>query len=477
VPENFASLLEALNDEGRMLARTAPAGVIESLGKARRRRHRFTAATSAVAVCALAAGVAFGVGGGAGSRQRPITPGATPSTSSSATPSPSLSAHSTVTTENRTGLDALMKPTELAQPARFQWNQGSTQNRPTPNGDAVPRCGFIPSDANTVKIPSQGETISQYLAGSDESTANEMIYHYDSPAAARAGYDALKPDQTTCPGIHVTGTVTDGVVWEDAVSGTTSLQKMAVLSRSDVAYFFYVWQGQSTPWDSSDDQAALQRMADRLDGGQPVPDPVTAPPAGAIPASAWLDPSQIPFATADQSHGWVPLGGQQQSTSGSPSAFLCKSVTDGEDFVALPNAVVATRSYHGSPSTTPVYPGSNYLYSGADEHIVSFDSSGTDAPTAARTAFVWSRQILVDHGCQFKDGSGAQVTRKIKIATQTDTEFSLLATDTPGTTSYTHLYCVIKGSHVAWMTIGFEQGDTSTAGDAAILASMAARLP
>lgn len=477
MPENFASLLEALNDEGRMLARTAPAGVIESLGKARRRRHRFTAATSAVAVCALAAGVAFGAGGGAGSRQTPITPAVTPSTSPSAAPSPSSSAHLTVTTENRTGLDALMQPTELPQPARFQWSQASTRNRPTPDGDSVPRCGFTLSDANAVKVHSQGMTISEYLAGSDESTANETIYHYGSPAAARADYEALRPDPTTCPGIHVTGTVTDGVVWEDAVSGTTSLQKMAVLSRSDVAYFFYVWQGRSTPYDTSDDQAALQRMADRLDGGQPVPDPVTAPPAGTIPASAWLEPSRIPFATADQSHGWVPFGDQQQSTSSSPSANLCKSVTDGEDFVALPNAVVTTRSYHGSPSTTPVYPGSNYLYSGAYEHIVSFDAFAKDAPAVAKTAFVWSRQILMDHGCQFRDSSGAQVTRKIKIATQTDTGFSLLATDTPGTTSYTHLYCVIKGSHVAWMTIGFEQGDTSTGGDAAILASMAARLP
>jgi hypothetical protein len=477
VPENFASLLEALNDEGRTLARTAPAGVIESLGKARRRRHRFTAATSAVAVCALAAGVAFGVGGGAGSRQRPITPGATPSTSSSATPSPSLSAHSTVTTKNRTGLDALMKPTELPQPAFFQWSDGETHSDST-GGDSVPySCGSEPTLKNFASVHSRGRDRAAYISAADESSSWEMIYHYSSAAGARADYDLLKPDPSTCPSAHVTATVTDGSAWEDGVSGTTSIHKMIVLSNSDVAYWFYNYQDSGKPYDTSDDQAALQRMADRLDGGQPVPDPVTAPPANAIPASAWLDPSQIPFATADESHGWVPFGGQQQSTSSSPSAFLCKSVTDGEDFVALPNAVVTTRSYHGSPSTTPVYPGSNYLYSGADEHIVSFDGSTQDAPTVAKTAFVWSRQILVDHGCQFKDGSGAQVTRQIKIAVQTDTGFSLLATDTPGTTSYTHLYCVIKGSHVAWMTIGFEQGDTSTDGDAAILASMAARLP
>ena len=36
---------------------------------------------------------------------------------------------------------------------------------------------------------------------------------------------------------------------------------------------------------------------------------------------------------------------------------------------------------------------------------------------------------------------------------------------------------MVKGPHVAWMMIDFEHGDTSTDGDAAILARMAARLP
>ena len=149
----------------------------------------------------------------------------------------------------------------------------------------------------------------------------------------------------------------------------------------------------------------------------------------ARPGSVFGDPAfGSRTATADQSHGWVPLGGQQQAGSGTPSTNPCESVTDGRDFVARHNAVVTTRSYHGTPSNTPVYPGSNYLYSSADEHIVSF---GGDA-TEARTAFAGARQILA---------------------------------------------AKVKGSHVAWMTIGFEQGDTSTGGDAAILASMAARLP
>jgi hypothetical protein len=474
VPENFASLLQALNDEGRTLSRPAPAGVIESLGKARRRRHRFTAATSAVAVCALAAGVALSAGGGTAGHQTPITP-------ATVTPSASPSTHKAVTTANRTGLDALMQPSELPQPALFVWSQGRTRNDPTPNGASIfPPCGLNPADLkNMMKVHSQGETSSDYTAGSDESTADEEIFHYGSPVAARADYDRIKPDMTTCPSVEVVGAITDGAAWQDTASATTSVHKMVVLSGSDIAYFSYIYQGRSTPYDTSDDKAALQRMADRLDGGQPVPDPVVAPPANAIAASAWLDPSQIPFATADQSHGWVPFGGQQETTSSHPSGNQCESVTEGADFVARQNAVITTRSYHGSPSTTPVYPGSNYLYSSADEHIISFDGPPSDAPAVARTSFGWSKQILMSHGCQFTDGSGARVTRKIKITTpDVTTSLALLATDTTASgTSYEHLYCVVKGSHVAWMVIGFEHGDTSTDGDSAILASMAARLP
>jgi hypothetical protein len=131
-----------------------------------------------------------------------------------------------------------------------------------------------------------------------------------------------------------------------------------------------------------------------------------------------------------------------------------------------------TRSYHGTPSTTPVYSGSNYLYSSADENILTFP----DGAGEARMAFEWSKQVTGAHGCQFKDGSGAQVTRKTQVGAVTDSGFSVVATDTPGP-SYVHLYCVIKGSHVAWLVISFEQGDPSTDGDAAILAALAKPLP
>ncbi|MEY9931043.1 hypothetical protein ABH926_005690 [Catenulispora sp. GP43] len=474
MPENFASLLEALDAEGRGLARPAPATVIETLGRARRRRHRFTAATSAVAVCALAAGVALGVGGGAAGRPAPTMPvPSPPSATASASASGSASGpHQAVVSANRTGLSALMQPSELPQPALFQWSSVGTHLGSRAGGTVPSVCGFDPTLKNFQQVHSQSEDSADYSAAADESDASESIYHYASAAAARADYDILKPDLATCSSAHVTATVTDGAAWQDASSGTASLHRMIVLSGSDIAYWFYAFQGSGKPYDSSDDQAALQRMADRLEGRTPVPDPVTAPPANTLPASAWLDPSQIPFATADRSHGWVPFGGQQEAPSGKKPANLCAAIDDGEDLVAQDGADVLTRSYHGTPSTTPVYPGSNYLYSSADEHIVSFPGGAEQA----QAAFTSARVVIGLHGCQFADGSGGQTRRKLTVGATTDTGFSLLATDTPGP-SYEHLYCVIKGSHVAWMMINFEQGDTATGGDAAILASMAARLP
>ena len=473
MPENFASLLEALNDQGRALAKPAPAAAIETRGRSRRRKHRFTAAGSAVAVCALAAGVALSAGGAA-RHPAPTMPVPTPPsapTSASASASAPAS-HTATTTANRTGVAAFLQSSELPQPALFQWNAGEAHLGTGAGGTLPATCGFDPTLKNMQKVHSQQQDERDYTSVADESSSTETIYHYGSAAAARADYDLLKPNPATCSSAHVTATITDGAAWQDAASGTTSLHKMIVLSGSDIAYWFYDYENSAKPYDTSDDQAALQRMADRLGGRAVVPDPVAAPPAGTLPASAWLDPSQIPFSTADRSHGWVPFGGQQEAPSGQKPANLCAAIQDGEDLVTQDGADVLTRSYHGSPSTTPVYPGSNYLYSGADEHIVSFPGGAGQA----QAAFASARVVTMLHGCQFKDGSGEQTRRTITVGAETDTGFSLLATDTPGP-SYEHLYCVIKGSHVAWMMIGFEQGDTSMGGDAAILATMAARLP
>ena len=463
MPETFASLLEALDAEGRELARPVPAAVIETRARGRRRRRRFTAATSAVAVCAIAAGVALGAGG-TKSDQRPIAPASSPRSASS---SASSSAPS-VASQNRVGADALMQLSEPPLPGILHWTLTSTKQVSARPDFGVPSCGTGDSAHARPKSLAKTIELGQYSA-SDGTSAEELIYHYDSAADARQDFAALQPDSAACPSDHVVGKMPDGFAWEDVAQGQASTHKMVVLSGTAIAYWFHVTGSMS--YDTSDDQAALMRMALRLNGGTPAPDP--APSANALPDSAWLAASQIPFATADLSHGWVPFGGQQQAPGSAPVADLCAAITDGDGFVGGGSGtVIMTRSYHGSPPNAPVYPGSNYLYSGADEHIVTFPGG----PEQARSAFDAAKKITVARGCQFKDGSGEQTTRTIKVGTVTDAEFSILATDMPGP-SYDHLYCVVKGSHVAWMMIDFEKGDTSTGGDAAILAAMAARLP
>ncbi|WP_194908551.1 hypothetical protein [Catenulispora rubra] len=468
MPENFSSLLEALNDEGRELARPVPAGVIETVGRGRRRRHRFTAAGSALAVCALAAGVALGTGG-AGHAPAPTRPNPTPTaTAPSATASGS---HEAGGTKNRTGTSALMLASEPPQPNLYQWQVTSTQNRPV-SFIEFPLCGYDMTGPNgspgqPPKTLSTSQSLAEYKSATDSSTGDEVVYRFPSAAAAQHDYDMLKPNPATCKDVHVDVTLPNGFAWGDG-DDSGRLHRMIVLSGTDIAYWFHQLGNPPTPYDTSDDKAALQRMAARLDGGTPVPD--TNPlPAGVLPGSAWLDATQIPFGTADKSHGWYQMNGQQSAPGAAPTADLCASADRG--IVNGTDATDASRIYHGTPTTTPVYPGSTYLYSGANQDIFTFPSAAR-----AQSAFDHAHQATGKTSCQFKDYAGTDTTRTVTVGTDTATGFSLLLTDKPGPT-YTHMYFVVKGVHVSTLMVSFKQGDSSTGGDAAILASMAAKLP
>jgi hypothetical protein len=469
VPENFSSLLEALNNEGRELARPVPAGVIETLGRGRRRRHRFTAATSALAVCALAAGVALSTGGAkhapVPTRPNPTTPSATSSASAS-------TSHEAGDKKNRAGTSALMQASEAPQPNLYQWQVTDAQDRPLSLIE-FPLCDYGMTGPNgspqqPPKTLSPSQSLADYKSTTDSSTGTEVVYHFPSAAAAQHDYDVLKPNPAACKDAHVVVTVPNGFAWGDG-GDSGNLHRMIVLSGTDIAYWFYQGGGSTTPYDTSDDKAALQRMADRLDGGTPVPD--TNPvPAGVLPGSAWLDASRIPFSTADKSHaGWFQMNGQQSGPGAAPATDLCASAAGG--IVNGTDATDASRFYHGTPLTTPVYPGSNYLYSSAGQDIFTFPSADR-----AKAAFAYAQQVTGKHSCQFKDSSGTQTSRTVKVGTTTASGFSLLLTDEPGP-SYEHVYVVAKGVHVSTLMVNFEQGDTSTGGDAAILASMAAKLP
>lgn len=441
----------------------APAGVIETRARARRRRNRFTAATSAVAVVAVAAGVALGAGGGRGGGRQAPAPGTPVSTSVTGS---ATAPH--VTSTNRAGAAALMQPAELPLPGVYQWKQSSTDNH-SAGSFAFPVCGANAADIHPTKTRAQTEELAEYTSATDSSISQESIYHYASAAAARQDYDLLKPDAGTCQGVHVIAKAANGYAWEDSVQGTSSMQKMMVLSGNDIAFWYYQYGGQNGAYDTSDADAALQRMAARLDGRTPTPDPHTDLPSTVLPGSAWLDAKQIPFATADRSHGWFLMNGQQSSPGVAPATDLCAAATGG--IVGGTDTTDLTRMYHGTPSTTPVYAGSNYLYSSANQDVFPFPSVAR-----AQAAFAYAKQVTGQHSCQFKDSSGEQTSRTVEVGTVGGSGFSLLLKDEPGP-SYEHVYVVVKGTYVSTLMVNFEQGDTSTGGDAAILAAMAGRLP
>ncbi|ACU70981.1 hypothetical protein Caci_2062 [Catenulispora acidiphila DSM 44928] len=464
MPENFASLLEALNSEGRELARPVPAGAIEALGRGRRRRRVFSAAGSVILVCAVAAGVGLGTGGAKDSPTptQPVSTRPAPSVPSSAS-----TPHTALPSKNRTGTSALLLASEAPKPALYQWK--ITRTAPELTADFTdPICDFVPSNVQEPKTHAQSAVEADYTSAYDSTTAWESVYHYSSAAAAKQDYDILKPTTANCKRSIVVGTIADGFAWKDSADGA-DLHRMMVLSGSDIAYWFY----QSAPgavYDTSDDQAALQRMADRLDGGTPAPDPVTAPPSNTLPGSAWLGLSEIPFETADQSHGWLQMGSQETGPGAAPSSKLCQDA----DYAILngPDAAIASRPYHGTPpGPPPLYQGSNYLYSSATQNIFTFPSADR-----AMAAFQYARQATGQQGCTFENGAGQKDVRTIKVGTATADGFSLLITDTPSP-SYAHVYFVVKGTHVTQLTVTFEKGDTSTGGDAAVLAALAGHLP
>lgn len=476
MPENFASLLEALNSEGRELARPVPAGAIEALGRGRRRRRVFSAAGSAILVCAVAAGVALGTGGAKDSpmptrpvptRPVPSVPSAASSAASASSASSASTPHPALPSKNRAGTSALLLASEAPQPALFQWK--ITRTAPALTADFTdPICDFVTSNSQEPKTHAQTAVEANYTSAYDSTTGSESVYHYSSAAAAEQDYDMLKPTTANCKRSIVVGTIADGFAWHDSAGGA-DLHRMIVLSGSDIAYWFYQ-SARSTTYDTSDDQAALQRMADRLDGGTPAPDPVTAPPPNTLPGSAWLDLSEIPFGTADLSHGWVQMGSQETGPGAAPSTRLCQDA----DYAILngPDATIASRPYHGTPmSGPPLYPGSNYLYSSATQNIATFPSADR-----AAAAFQYARQATGQHGCTFENGAGQKDVRTIRVGTATADGFSLLITDTPGP-SYAHVYYVVKGTHVTQLTVNFEKGDSATGGDAAVLAALAGHLP
>lgn len=361
-----------------------------------------------------------------------------------------------------------MKPSELPLPGVFQWQPHTTENH-TAGSFFFPVCGANAADIHPTKTRAQTEVLGEYISATTTSTAWEVVYHYSSVAAARQDFDLLRPDSGTCPGVHVVAKAGDAYAWEDGVQRTSSMRKMMVLSGGDIAYWYFQYGGEIGAYDTSDDQAALQRMTDRLEGRTPIPEPSTAPPPTAVPGSAWLDAKQIPFGTADLSNGWFLMNGQQSKPGVAPATDLCAAAMGG--IVGGTDATDLTRSYHGTPSTTPVYQGSNYLYSSADQDIFTFPSAAR-----AQAAFAYAKQVTAQHSCQFKDGSGEQTSRTVEVGTVTGTGFSLLLKDEPGP-SYEHVYFVVKGTHVSTLMVSFEQGDTSTGGDAAVLAAMAGRLP
>jgi hypothetical protein len=182
-----------------------------------------------------------------------------------------------------------------------------------------------------------------------------------------------------------------------------------------------------------------------------------------------LDTSQIPFAAADESRGWLSLGSQPPGPGADVTTDLCAAAEN--DLAAERDATVTSHAFHGTPTNTPVYAGSNYLYSSADQSIATF-------PTADRAAagFDHAKQVTGEHGCTFTDTAGRKVTRTIKAGAVSATGFSIQIDDSQGP-SHDHVYYVLKGNHVSRLFVNFERSDGATADDAAVLAAIEARLP
>jgi hypothetical protein len=461
MPENFSSILTALSDEARERAHTLPAAVVGELGRAGQRRRRWrTAAFSTAAVLAVAIGGAVALAPARGDRSVAPAISTGPLTSDHPTPGHPTPGHPTPP-----AVDAkpFMLGTDLPNPGTFQWKRDGVFDGA---GGALGfgSCGrFGPGDTLNAK----SATAAQYKSFVSNENAFETIYQYDSAAAAVQDYNGLIP--TTCG--TQSGHITDGFAWHG--TGGAADHVMVVRAGSSIALFHYIGSGPAV-YDPSDDQLALQRMADRLNGRTPVPAKNTAPPPGMIPDSAWLDPAQIPFATADKSvNGWVAMSPIPQQTDDPAPDDLCSAggLVGG-------GATVEGRMYHGSPTTVPA-DSRNILYSSAGEQIETFSgpsaAQAAQAAQAAEAAFERAKPVMTLHGCSFKDASGDQVKRTITAGAVTATGFSIVEDDTP--TWHTHVYVVVKGDHVATLTVSFEKAGGATADDASVLNAIAARLP
>ncbi|NUR27235.1 MAG: hypothetical protein HOV83_15540 [Catenulispora sp.] len=460
MPEDFSSLLEALAAEGRGLARPVPVSVIETGGRARRRRRRqFTAVTSGLAACAVAAGVAVGFGSSGGGA---VPVGPAPTSSSQQPPTSTDTSH-------------FLRSDEAPNPGAFQWKSGVAFYSSGPGmGLQFGLCGSQFSLVSP-KLHSTGASMAQFTTPNGSGNAYESIFYYASAEAASADYAMLKPDPSRCSGDetgHMTGTVPNGFAWvqQRSAGGQAADHALVVRSGDRIAYWAYQEYGASSVgYDTGDDQLALQRMADRLDGRTPVPARNTTPPANAVLDAAWLDPAQIPFATADKSHGWYQMALQPPEPGSATSPTdLCGAA--GHDVASTKEAMVAVHSFHGTPSEIPVNPVTNYLYSGASQEIVTFPSA-----ESAAAGFARARGVMAQHSCTFSVGSHKE-TRAVTVGVVSASGFSIQIDDTPGP-SHQHVYYVLKGTRVSELFVYFEQGDNTTAGDAAVLAAMEARLP
>jgi hypothetical protein len=475
VPENFSSILESLAAEGREKARPKLSTEVAALGRARQRRRRgLTVAVSTLAACAVAVGVTVGVGGSKGST--PVTPG-TSATSAREVDPPLWYP----TTSNR-----LLKADELPNPGAFQWSSDGVTHEPyaMKQGD-MRMCIWGDKElSGSPPLSYRSRDYAIYDSGTAGIQAFGAVMDYSSKAAAEHDYALLAPDLSLCNPDETgrkTATIKNGYAWVqnskevgiDAPSNTAG-HAMVYLSGKSIAVWYIQESGTGPGYDTSDDQLALQRMADRLDGKTPVPPTNTALPPDTIVDSNFIATAQIPFKTADKSlEGWVTMGRDPATgLHNIPPSDLC--AFGAQDIVSEAGAVgSAGQQYHGTPQNTPDYPGTTYLYSGADETIRTYQ----DAPTA-QGVFTAARHVTNLIGCTFKDEihGGNLVTRAIKVGTVTATGFSLQVTDKPGP-SYEHVYVVVKGKNVAELIIDFLQGDNSMAGDAAVLDALAARLP
>lgn len=457
MPENFASILEALAAEGRAAARPKAAASIAALGRSRRRRRSLTMAFSAAAVCAVAVGVVLG-----GSGTKPVALPAVRQTMPIPAPPSAPSLDDT---------HRFLKPDEVSNPGAFQWQIHGPFSVPVRPIKTVSFCG----KDGTVGAPvlhASTEAVAEYDSSTSGLNSIEYVFSYASESAAAQDFSQFVPDWSACAATsrsgHLTAGVPGGIAWVE--SRYVSLHFMAVQVGNRLAFWSYT-DGQGPAYDQAGDQAALQRMADRLAGRTPVPATDTSAPPGTVPASVALDASQIPFKTADQSaDGWVPMSPLPPSQGTAPPTDLCSGGPGG--LVDGVGSMANQFMWHGSPKNTPVYQGSTYLYSSAQETVHTFPTA-----SAALSAFTYAKGVQALNGCTFKDANngGQLVSRTLRAGTATASAFSEQVDDKPS--SHAHLYVVVKGTRVAELVVMFLQGDNTTAGDAAVLEAMAARLP